>query len=475
MIFISYKYVMNPYLWFDEAGQFWISKGLNHDSDPMSAVGGMFDVVKNNQDYNLDPGGFGLILHFWSKISNNYIWLRSLPFLFLMLIVASFICLAHRWTGDRNISILAGFIPLLIPLIFRQSFDIRAYSMEALGVVVAIVALDSLSAKVTMKKLIGWSVAIAFFMTSRYSYIIVAFVVSTYVLWLIYKTDRSPKQKIVMLLLYAAPLVVVLIYDYLFAMQYQNPSLNQLTYLRYISNGIVVFLYNHSMLIVSFCVCLILWLYIILRKSELVKKYCGLVYVAVVTYIIFFVLSCLGIYPWNARACVSLVMLAAIAMMALWCELSKMIINYSGTKVIAFLFICVQLCGCYNVHIQRPERRSDAYTDFLSIDYRGGKVYVDRWESPFFRYLFEYGDLKGNENFYYPNNFHFEKFIKHRVPNGNGINDSFISDWYKSTQRDLNELTEYDILVVPELYGNRPENCDKWMSVKGRNCVWIKK
>ena len=34
------------HLWFDESVQFWISKGLNPDSDPLSPEGGVVEVIE---------------------------------------------------------------------------------------------------------------------------------------------------------------------------------------------------------------------------------------------------------------------------------------------------------------------------------------------------------------------------------------------------------------------------------------------
>ena len=74
--FVSYVYLLvflffgliNPYLWLDEAGQFFISIGLNHFSEPLSPKGSYLDMISNNNEFNLDPGGFSVLLFFWLKI-----------------------------------------------------------------------------------------------------------------------------------------------------------------------------------------------------------------------------------------------------------------------------------------------------------------------------------------------------------------------------------------------------------------------
>ena len=83
----SYNALRNPWLWFDESGQFWISKGLNHYSEVYAASGGLSDVIENNRHYNLDPGGFSVLLYFWLLINDSStFFLRLLPYLFLNLI-----------------------------------------------------------------------------------------------------------------------------------------------------------------------------------------------------------------------------------------------------------------------------------------------------------------------------------------------------------------------------------------------------
>ena len=234
ILVVSARYFNNPYLWFDEAGQFWISKGLNHDSAPMSECGNIMDVIENNHNYNLDPGGFGILLHYWSKISNHHRWLRVLPLSFFILTILGFIVLSYNWTKNKYIASLAGLIPFMNWMILSEAYEIRAYSMEVLGVVVCILAIESLRKNISYSKLALWSMIIALFMTSRYSFIIVAFVTSTYILYLIYKQDIEFRSKLLEIVVYVLPLFMVLFLDYMLAMRFQNSHIDALSYLPYI-------------------------------------------------------------------------------------------------------------------------------------------------------------------------------------------------------------------------------------------------
>ena len=94
----------NQNFWFDESGQFWMAKGLAHYSLPNEPVGNVRQVLVQNALSNLDPGGFTIILHFWSMFSSQPIFLRLLPFIFFVLsmIMVSRLCLL--WLPKKSIS-----------------------------------------------------------------------------------------------------------------------------------------------------------------------------------------------------------------------------------------------------------------------------------------------------------------------------------------------------------------------------------
>ena len=77
--------ITNKSLTFDEAGQFWVSKGLNHFSPMNVSYGNVKDVWIQNRTWNLDPGGFSVIAYYWLQLSNSIVWIRLLPLLFSIL------------------------------------------------------------------------------------------------------------------------------------------------------------------------------------------------------------------------------------------------------------------------------------------------------------------------------------------------------------------------------------------------------
>ena len=471
---VNYLYKCDPYLWYDEAGQFWISKGLNHYSDPMSQSGSVVDVVINNQDYNMDPGGFGIILHFWSMVSNGYIWLRSLPYLLFISVVVAVIYLSYRWTKNKYIAILMGFAPIANSLISSTMFEIRAYSMEVLGVLMAIIIIDRLRESVTVMRLLVSSIIISFFMTSRYSYIIVAFTTSTFILYQILTSNNSKKVKCNMIIVYTIPIVLTLIGIYFFALRWQNPGLKSLSYLPYISNepNLLIQSVNVAFLLKLL---LILWLLFIVRKSSLFSKYIGLGYITITTNVLFLLLSVFGKHPWHSETtrCISMVVLVFVSSIALLCELmnhfSKRVeLKYMFLVVILLQFVYPELIGEYSSN----KSRRNSLTELQIIPYdKEARIFVDGWESPCIRYQFEYGEMKGSYD--YPKNFVFVKMLKHGfVKKGE---KKMSKDEYYQTQPNLNDLLDFDILIVPDLYRNKLDNSDKWESVNGNCRVWYKK
>lgn len=478
MIWFSYTYKTDPYLWFDEAGQFWISKGLNHDSDPLSTQGNLFDVIINNQMYNLDPGGFSIILHVWSMFSNHYLWLRLLPFLFFVFTVIGWIYLSYQWTKDKFISLCIGFVPLLVPMLYNEAFEIRAYSMEVLGCVIGCIAIDSLQKRITYKRLLIWSLLLSIFMTSRYSFIIVAFVISTYVLYLIYKTSSSITQKILMLLVYSIPLVLTLIYVYFCVMKYQNPNASTLFYLPYLSENIKILVRVASIRHLFYLV-LIVWSAFTFRDSHLLPQYTGLIYVTLVTNIIFLILSIFGLHPWSGDTtrCISMITLVIISFSAIIASLMKKTSQLVDFRIIVLIFISCRLLSLYKFDVKHALHRENALIHFQKIENKdkANKVYVDRWESPCMRYQFEYGLLKNDTT--YPENFTFLKFRPHNlmlIPNEKQVT---LSELY-ATQPDLDEefYDNYSVLIMPEIFWYKSEvACTKWESISNKNIVWIRK
>ena len=465
------KNINTPYLWYDEAGQFFISKGLNHDSNPMENEKGLIDVVKNNAFYNLDPGGFSILLHFWTQISNSHIWLRFLPFIFFIGILLSVIYLSYLWLKNLNIALLLGFIPILIPTFIRMGFELRAYSMEILGAMLGVVALEKLKNKISVKYLFLWGCVFSFFITSRYSEIVIIFVVSIYVLYFILILKLSLIQKITAVLSYSLPILISLTYIYFFALVYQNKNIEQVAYLPYISNDInILFTPNDNLIYISFIAFLII-LYFMKNRFTIIKKYQLLISLTISINVFFVFLSFIGKHPWCpfSNRCISFFSITLLCIIAF---LGELII--SNLKKYEFLKYFIIPSLIFILFLKRNtltirQVQNNTYYNFVKTDIKNfNRIYVDWWESPCIRYLFEYGKLKTTEKSDYPEKFTFGKYIRHGFYKGKISRDDFIKLHPK-----MNNLLEYDLLITPELidYGFS----DKWKLIGGTTNFFIKR
>lgn len=159
-------------LWFDETGQVLMSHGLGHFSEFGSKEGGLIEIWKANQSFNLDPGGFTILLHGWCKVAGTSpLALRVLPvaFVFLSLIFCGLI--AYETVRKFSVGVLTFLIWFSSAVVLEQSLEVRAYSMEYCGVFFCCYALCALWRQ---PRGWGWWLMITFsaclFMGSRFSF-----------------------------------------------------------------------------------------------------------------------------------------------------------------------------------------------------------------------------------------------------------------------------------------------------------------
>ena len=126
-------------------------------------------ILNNRNGGSLDPGGFNILLYFWSGVSNQTWWLRLLPFGFLFSGIV-FLALTLR-LFTKNLLYL--FLPFIFCFysdnLLNHGFEIRSYAMEFCGhslLIYFIVYLSSENKKFSKKLL--FSAGLAFFLSSRY-------------------------------------------------------------------------------------------------------------------------------------------------------------------------------------------------------------------------------------------------------------------------------------------------------------------
>ena len=464
MILIGFSF-FSSYFDFDEAGQFWISKGLNHESAPFSETGGLSDVIINNHDYNLDPGGFSILLHFWSMVSDNYIWLRILPYFFFVLTIYFCYKFVNLKMENKVYVVTFCFLFFFLPHIWGAGLRLRAYSMEILGIVISLYNLQKMEMSFKTRTLMVTSLSLCFFMTSRYSFNIVAFTVSLCVLLLIIKQQFSWSKKILLYAGYSLPLLITLGFIYFFSLSYQNSNVGEVSYLQYLSNDFTILLAPVS-LFYFLIIGLECYLYFKLKSHA---QNSSIFFVTIVTNILFLLLSSFGLHPWDVLSsrCISMLTLTYLCLVLFVFEFLE--IKFSSHRVPQIVFTLFFIISVLKICFLFKLDRQNTLTDIQTLNIENKRIFIDRWENPTMRYQFEYGELRGLKN--YPNNIFFLSKGNHRISD----TKLPLNEWYQ-TQPGFNELSNYDILIAPELFSYRSDEQKQsiWKCINKYNRVFIK-
>jgi hypothetical protein len=151
-------------------------------------------------------------------------------------------------------------------------------------------------------------------------------------------------------------------------------------------------------------------------------------------------------------------------------ELIKYMFNFKGSikfYCASFILIFVIIVSKNNLITRYGHT---IHLDFKKIDIDNyKKIYIDIWETPYIRYLFEYGKLKMENGRSYPNQFHL---VVTNAPFNSSGKDKITEDWKLNLPK-MNDLLEYDLLITPLL--NRQGNNDKWILMEHTTDFWIKR
>jgi hypothetical protein len=165
-----------PYtgFWYDEAVQFWIARGVDPFSEPLTPSRGLAAVIWQNGRANLDPAGFGLVLRGWMAGGTGPAWLRALPFALFLAGLGAMARLGWACRPSPLFALFGAAVPLAYPLLLYHATELRAYTTEFAGVAVGSLLLHRLGTKLTAEGLELTGIVLAVFMGSRYSYSIFA-------------------------------------------------------------------------------------------------------------------------------------------------------------------------------------------------------------------------------------------------------------------------------------------------------------
>jgi hypothetical protein len=400
----------NPYVWYDESGQFLISQGQNHYAAPLSGRGSLSDVLRNNHDYNLDPGGYSVILYFWNLISTNTYFTRLLSVLFF---IGALLCL---WKiGMRTYKNVYYSLLLILPLLIsshvvKDIAYIRAYSMVICGVCLALLLLLKYKNNFSYGNLFALGTIVALFCTSRYEYILFAFIFSLYVIFLIYRQSSSVIQFGTKTVVYGTlPLLAVLAIWY-FQMRYQTSSFGISDYFGSISRNPSAFRSTMSLL---FYLQIFLILFSFIKKKNIPI----IVWISLSNALLIFILALCNRFPWNAEKCIATYILLIISCVMMTINLFDGKMSRFWQHTIASLCI-LSVCATTYISITNKMfnfryssyHNYEEYEKFDISQYE--HIFVGEQKVPDVIYMYEYGKYKNRQKIdNYPNRFCFQKGI----------------------------------------------------------------
>lgn len=407
IIIVLFEYI-NPYFWYDEAGQFWISQGLNHYSEPYSVRGSIIDVVNNNRDYNKDPGGFSILLYLWQSISTNYVFLRLLPTIFFVAFSIILFFLANHELDSKSLSCLIATTPFVLPIFSNHVSELRAYSMELIGTMLSIWLFIKNRERWNYSFLLTFLFVQLFFCTSRYGYIIFSFSYSIRITYSIYKGNELSKFALKSFV-YWTPYIIAIYFIYVNMTVFQNDSIDKLSYVRYIDATPLLLLSPFSIMFYLAVLSLIIKRKKQHKVSELQKAAC---YIST----FFFVLSAFGKYPWCMHRTIS-----AFSLLVFFWGIELIIYirkySYRTILIISIISLVAYLPIWYRfINISRRMQTGDQIKEYLQFVKNNSfnKAYVSLHLNPVLRYQYEYGALSYRKNRdEYPNRFILEKGPKH--------------------------------------------------------------
>lgn len=412
MLFLVGRNLFIPDLWYDESGQVFISHGLNHFSDPLLPGGSLADVLRANHDYNLDPGGFSVLLYFWCKVSSNHIWLRLLPFIFYLGAIVFTCLISCKIFRDRKIGAVAGL--LVFALIGGYfAFEVRAYSMELCGVAFSVWMVLTLRDRQSVRKTLLFSLILCFFITSRYTMLVIAGLLSCIVLFELYRQYRNHTYTLHQLCTrataYALPLIITVGLIWFFQARIQNSGIEPLSYISYLQKGTFM---------KAFC---LIGLIIIGTWKWVSGQIRTVIFIFALVNITFIILGFFEKLPWmlldNKGAVFLYLFYIALFNTALFL-LKKSPRLFPYLHGLALGGAVIILIGAARYGLANTSHWWDYLQDSIdcAVESSEGTIYIGAWDSPSVRYLYEFGAFKNRAaQDHYPEKFYFLKKGNHRM------------------------------------------------------------
>jgi hypothetical protein len=455
------KDIQNPYFWYDESGQFWISQGLNHESRPNSLRNSLPAIMESNSLYTFDPGGFSLILRLWSEVSMSAVWLRILPQVFFFLTLVAFSLLLRQMKVDHFTSSLALLlITLGIP--GGDAAFLRPYSASLCSYVwILYIAIKILKQSARTKNLFPIILGVSTFgIWMRYDAMIWVFGIMISLFFsrktLTAISFRDWKMLFSLFLFLSSGILI----SYL-SLQNQVKNSLQMSYHTYIGSEPGFLMTKANLLFIVFFGLL----YLIRTTFRCVKNDKELTFLFNqygVLNVIYLLSSIFGLYPWHPWSHVSaplpsgLILLTVITLHRIFQKSGALRVRLVMSVTAMMYFGVITQLGLTGSNGQEGGMKLISYFEGGENRCKGGEFLVDRWNSPTIRFFFEIQRPGLVKAFGYPDNFSF-------LPES-----SFT--WDKS-QLNTGVLSRYCALIVSEKSGDL--DLQEWNQVIP-NLVWTK-
>lgn len=423
MVYILARNLNSPNFWFDESGQFWLALGQNHFSPANTAEQSIKDVWINSKSFNLDPGGFTLLLRglIYTLQNTTPPILRFLPLLFSIVLCIGLLF----WGKIAKISIfystIAIFYLFLNENFLYYSLELRAYSMELCGVVFIFLATGLLNEKITRSSYLIWLTCLTFFGLSRYSFVIYEGAAFCAILTLQYFLKKSIDKSIFLTL--GLTLLVFNITVYVLMLQYQTASASPPPYVLDLLlfgkdlNHILATLKINFFSVFAIPKTLFIFLYFICnlsnKKFKNLNPWLGLLFFYILySTLIAMLLSFIGKLPWSmgskwSLSELALNALAIIGILSIAKELAISALNrYVLTWISAILSAAILMIQTNLLFdIQKYDRANKEYEPiFKSLEFiynnssPGGTIALDKYLWPSYRYVVERSGLSLQPN-----------------------------------------------------------------------------
>jgi hypothetical protein len=450
----------------DEAGQFWMAKGLNHYSNILAKNGDFANSIINNRNYNLDPGGFTIILRFWTFISNDILWLKFLPFVFFTLFCFYFIKTIYLLTNNWNYSLIGIILIIVVDNVFNFITYLRPYSMEYFGAAFALYLLLKTQAKLTKKELFQFGLIMCLFAFSRYTFSVNIVAISL----LIIRTDQGIKQNIKKIIWFNIPIISAYLIIWFVTLQYQNPSLKApgLYHVNLLFSHPELFfeLFNWNFLnIRSFPFTLLIMFFLLRQKIKIDFPVQTSLFIkwGLIVHIILLVFSIVGASPWDIRDQRStyLYLLSILSLIIIMYTLfGKLNIKTQTSPITKWIIRCpLILIVFYHIYLKIGFKRD--ISDNIILEQEGKTFTMDKYNYSNIKYYFRFGTLK-NEPIQLFNRINFI----HHLEEFDG--KSFPVYLYNHRYMIHNkELTKYNYKIISTEISNKAFPFHKYLIING--------